>query len=141
LSKRTKADAVQKIRRCKQEKSSCHKNGREILRRQLEGIKNFTNIDHSELVSSRFNQPPNKYCTADLRRKPGFGGIMPRMPKLLTSVREVLRMKHYSLRTEQAYVDWIKRFIFFHNKRHPGEMSEPEIRAFISDLASNRNVW
>ena len=65
---------------------------------------------------------------------------MPRMPKLLTQVREVLRMKHYSLRTEQAYVDWIKRYIFFHNKRHPEEMSEPEIRAFVSDLATNKRV-
>ena len=80
------------------------------------------------------------YYPDDLRRKPGFGGITPRMPKLLTQVREVLRMKHYSLRTEKAYVDWIKRYIFFHKKRHPDEMSEPEIRAFVSDLASNRHV-
>lgn len=49
-------------------------------------------------------------------------------------------MKHYSLRTEQAYVDWIKRYIFFHNKRHPEDMSEAEIRAFISDLASKKRV-
>jgi integron integrase len=80
------------------------------------------------------------YYAADLRHKPRIGGIIPRMPKLLTQVREVLRMKHYSLRTEKAYVDWIRRYIFFHNKRHPAEMSEPEIRAFISDLASNRQV-
>jgi integron integrase len=49
-------------------------------------------------------------------------------------------MKHYSLRTEKAYIDWIKRYIFFHNKRHPEEMSETEIRAFVSDLASKRKV-
>jgi len=49
-------------------------------------------------------------------------------------------MKHYSLRTEQAYVNWIKRYIFFHNKRHPTEMGESEIRAFISDLASKKSV-
>jgi len=49
-------------------------------------------------------------------------------------------MKHYSIRTEQAYVDWIKRYIFFHNKRHPADMAEAEIRAFISDLASKRRV-
>ena len=49
-------------------------------------------------------------------------------------------MKHYSLRTEQAYVDWIKRYIFFHNKRHPADMTGAEIRAFVSDLASNRKV-
>jgi len=62
------------------------------------------------------------------------------MPKLLDQVREVLRMKHYSIRTEQAYVDWIKRYIFFHNKKHPGEMGEDEIRSFISDLASKKSV-
>jgi integron integrase len=62
------------------------------------------------------------------------------MPKLLDQVREVIRMKHYSIRTEQAYVDWIKRYIFFHNKRHPQEMGEDEIRSFISDLASKKSV-
>lgn len=62
------------------------------------------------------------------------------MPKLLDQVREVIRMKHYSIRTEEAYVEWIKRYIFFHNKRHPVDMAEPEIRAFISDLASKRQV-
>lgn len=62
------------------------------------------------------------------------------MPKLLDQVREVIRMKHYSIRTEQAYVEWIKRFIFFHQKRHPADMAEPEIRAFISELASKKQV-
>jgi len=62
------------------------------------------------------------------------------MPKLLEQVREVIRMKHYSIRTEQAYVDWIKRYIFFHNKRHPQEMGVDEIRSFISDLASKKSV-
>jgi integron integrase len=62
------------------------------------------------------------------------------MPKLLEQVREVIRMKHYSIRTEQAYVDWIKRYIFFHNKRHPQEMGEDEIRSFISDLATKKSV-
>ena len=49
-------------------------------------------------------------------------------------------MKHYSIRTEQSYVDWIKRYIFFHNKRHPADMGEDEIRSFISDLASKKSV-
>src|SRR4030088_1732347 len=62
------------------------------------------------------------------------------MPKLLDQVREAIRMKHYSIRTERAYVDWIKRYIFFHNKRHPAEMGEAEIRAFVSDLASRKSV-
>jgi len=62
------------------------------------------------------------------------------VPKLLDQVRDVLRIKHYSLRTEQAYVNWIKRYILFHDKRHPAEMGEAETRTFISDLASKRSV-
>src|SRR5581483_80667 len=65
---------------------------------------------------------------------------MPQMPKLLDQVREVIRLKHYSIRTEQSYLAYIKRFILFHNKRHPAEMGEDEIRAFVSDLASNKSV-
>ena len=61
-------------------------------------------------------------------------------PKLLDEVRAVARMRHLSLRTEQAYMNWIRRFILFHKKRHPAEMNEPEIRAFISDLAVNGNI-
>lgn len=100
------------------------------------------------------------YSSAEVRDKPGFGGKIPHVPKLLDQVREVLRMKHYSLRTEQAYINWINpvreshannserctvshgvnRYIFFHNKRHPAEMGEAEIRTFISDLASKKSV-
>jgi len=52
---------------------------------------------------------------------------MPEQPKkLLDVVRDVLRTKHYSYRTEQTYVDWIKRYILFHQKRHPKDMGEDE---------------
>jgi integron integrase len=61
-------------------------------------------------------------------------------PKLLDRVREVIRRKHYSIRTEKAYCDWIKRFIFFHHKRHPAEMAEPEITTFLTHLAAKSNV-
>lgn len=60
--------------------------------------------------------------------------------KLLDQVRDVLRKRHYSIRTEQAYVDWIKRYIFFHGTRHPKEMGAAEISRFISHLATERNV-
>jgi integron integrase len=60
--------------------------------------------------------------------------------KLLDQVRDNLRVKHYSYRTEQTYVEWIRRFILFHHKRHPGEMGTPEIEAFITHLAVERNV-
>ena len=63
-----------------------------------------------------------------------------RQPKLLDQVRAIIRRKHYSIRTEEAYVDWIKRYIFFHNKRHPIEMAEHEIVEFLNDLAVNRKV-
>lgn len=61
-------------------------------------------------------------------------------PKLLDQVRQVIRRRHYSYRTEKAYVHWIKRYIFFHNKRHPVEMGEAEIARFLSSLASDRHV-
>ena len=61
-------------------------------------------------------------------------------PRLFDEVRAVARMRHLSLRTEQAYVQWIRRFILFHQKRHPREMGEAEIRAFISDLAVNGGI-
>ncbi|MFZ5917968.1 MAG: integron integrase [Chloroflexota bacterium] len=64
----------------------------------------------------------------------------PRPPKLLDQVRHAVRLKHYSIRTEQAYVDWIKRFILFHGKRHPQNMGAPEIQAFLTHLAVDRNV-
>jgi hypothetical protein len=61
-------------------------------------------------------------------------------PKLLDQVREHIRVKHYSYRTEQAYVQWVKRFILFHNKKHPKDMGEKEITRFLSHLAVNRNI-
>jgi len=61
-------------------------------------------------------------------------------PKLLDIVRTELRTRHYSLRTEKTYISWIKRFILFHNKRHPKEMGTQEIKAFINDLANNHSV-
>jgi integron integrase len=60
--------------------------------------------------------------------------------KLLDQVRDIIRAKHYSIRTEEAYVDWIRRFILFHHKRHPMEMAEPEIEAFLTHLAVERHV-
>jgi integron integrase len=59
----------------------------------------------------------------------------PRPPRLLDRVRAACRLRHYSLRTEEAYVDWIRRFILFHHKRHPLDMGAAEINAFLTDLA------
>jgi site-specific recombinase XerD len=63
-----------------------------------------------------------------------------RQPKLLDQVRESIRARHYSPRTEEAYVHWIKRFIIFHDKRHPTEMAEIEIARFLSSLATGSHV-
>ena len=52
-------------------------------------------------------------------------------PKLLDQVRTAIRVRHYSLRTEQSYIHWVKRFIFFHGKRHPTEMGGNEVTAFL----------
>jgi integron integrase len=60
--------------------------------------------------------------------------------KLLDRVRDVIRLKHYSIRTERAYVDWIKRFILFHDTRHPSTMGVAEIEAFLTHLAVERRV-
>jgi len=61
-------------------------------------------------------------------------------PKLLDQVRDRIRVKHYSIRTETQYVQWIKRFILFHNKRHPQEMGTTEVESFLTHLAVNGHV-
>ncbi|MFZ5863106.1 MAG: integron integrase [Nitrospirota bacterium] len=61
-------------------------------------------------------------------------------PRLLDRLRDAIRVRHYSIRTEQAYTHWVRRFIFFHNKRHPDEMGRPEIEAFLTHLAVEGHV-
>ena len=63
-----------------------------------------------------------------------------RSARLLDQVRERIRYLHYSIRTEEAYVHWIRAFVFFHDRRHPREMGGPEVEAFLSWLANERNV-
>lgn len=65
---------------------------------------------------------------------------MSNKPKLLDQVRQRIRLKHYSYRTEQSYTGWIKRFIFYHHKRHPQEMGKAEVEDFLNHLATDRNV-
>ncbi len=64
----------------------------------------------------------------------------PNPPRLVERVRNVMRFKHYSLRTERAYWNWIERFIRFHGMRHPGGMGEGEVTAFLTSLAREGNV-
>src|SRR5215470_2645384 len=69
-----------------------------------------------------------------------LGGRMESQPRLLDQMREVLRLKHLSYRTEESYVSWVKRFIVFHGKRHPKDLGAPEIRAFLSYLATHEQM-
>jgi len=66
--------------------------------------------------------------------------VMMSQPRLLDRVRAEIRVRHYSLRTEESYIQWIKRYIFYHHKRHPAEMGAREISDFLSWLATGRNV-
>jgi integron integrase len=66
--------------------------------------------------------------------------VVERAPKLLDALRAQLRVMHYAIRTEEAYVDWVRRFILFHEKRHPKDMGPNEVAKFLSDLAVTRHV-
>src|SRR2546428_8768819 len=69
-----------------------------------------------------------------------MGKLMESKTKLLDQMRLVLRLKHMSIRTEDTYVHWVRRFILFHHKRHPQDMGATEIRAFLSHLAVHAQV-
>lgn len=64
----------------------------------------------------------------------------PAPKKLLDQVRDAIRLKHYSIRTEDSYVNWIRRYILFHHKRHPDEMGNAEVEAFLTHLAVDQKV-
>ena len=76
--------------------------------------------------------------TSHVASVPSRGASPP--PKLLERVREAIRMRHYSRRTEGTYAHWIRRFIVFHQKRHPQTMGASEITAFLSWLATSQRV-
>jgi len=63
-----------------------------------------------------------------------------KQPRLLDQVRDAIRTRHYSIRTEEVYLQWIRRYIFFHNKRHPRDMGEQEITDFLTHLAVEKHV-
>ncbi|SRR5712691_8471373 len=66
--------------------------------------------------------------------------VPPSEPKLLDQLRGRLRVRHYSIRTEQSYVEWVRRFVLFHGKRHPRDLGPTEVEAFLTDLAVRRRV-
>ena len=74
-----------------------------------------------------FDTPPRFNSNTEMSAQPP--------PKLLDRLRDACRVRHYSIRTEEAYHDWCKRFILFHDKRHPLEMGAAEINQFLTHLA------
>ncbi|MBE9169548.1 phage integrase N-terminal SAM-like domain-containing protein [Pleurocapsales cyanobacterium LEGE 06147] len=80
---------------------------------------------------------PNKY---NIKNFSGYHSVEKPPKKLLEQVSDVIRLKHYSYKTEKSYVNWIKRYIIFHDKRHPQEMGGREIEEFLTHLAVEENV-
>ncbi len=70
-----------------------------------------------------------------MRQPPVSSKTNPETPRLLKQVRDKIRLKHYSIRTEQVYTDWIRRFILYHEKRHSAEMGAVEVEQFLTHLA------
>ena len=60
--------------------------------------------------------------------------------KLLDEVRKVIRLRHYSPKTEESYVNWIRKYVLYHNKKHPRDMGEKEIRDYLNYLSLTQNV-
>ncbi len=90
-----------------------------------------------------FTQAPGSWAdTTIVRERPRLYKIVPSRPspRLLEAVREAIRARHYSPRTEKTYIGWVRRFVVFHGKRHPRKMGADEIRTFVSWLATERNV-
>jgi integrase len=93
--------------------------------------KSFLQLNIEYGIKLQVRPPPSRWQS--------HGEIMSK-PKLLDQVRAVMRLKHLSLATEHAYVQWIKRYIIFHKMRHPLEMGATEIREFLTHLALKLEV-
>ncbi len=97
--------------------------------------------------STSNDAPPGRPGLAGLSPVPGPAvnpladpGAAPAPPRLLERLREAIRVRHYSIRTEDAYADWARRFILFHGKRHPSELGAADVAAFLTHLAVERGV-
>ena len=101
-----------------------------------------TMAEHREThrIQARFIPMISAHASSPSALLPPANLAAVRKPKLLDQVRDAIRTRHYSLRTEDTYLHWMKRFIFFHNKRHPREMGEEEIGQFLAHLATDKHV-
>jgi integron integrase len=91
-------------------------------------------------VGPRSGHNQNSLFPGRPQQEMGDAPMQHHSPRLLDQVRFTLRRKHYSYRTERAYLDWIRRFILFHHKRHPSHLGRPEVEAFLTDLAVTQHV-
>lgn len=87
------------------------------------------------MLAVRIRRPNVVWMTSPLEPSPG-----PAPPRLLDQLRNRIRVKHYSLRTEKVYVDWARRYIVFHARRHPRDLGAAHVEAFLSYLAVTRHV-
>ena len=96
----------------------------------------------STTIGTRRKEPMQATLEKTEKEKPGWEKEFNNLVKnsLFDRVRDLIRLKHYSIRTEKSYLSWIMRYILFHNKRDPKEMANPEIEAFLSHLAVNLKV-
>lgn len=84
--------------------------------------------------------PPDVPSTVYPKQASAGDQSAPPPPRLLDVLRHAIRVRHYSIRTEEAYVDWARRFVRFHGRRHPRELGAPEVAAFLTHLAVDRTV-
>ncbi len=106
----------------------------------LKGTRKYLRMDTHPLNAA--NPPPDlgigptrRPAAATPRAACGLTPDQPQVPRLFDRLRAELRVRHYSIRTESAYVDWARRFILFHGKRHPKDMGALEVEAFLIFLA------
>ena len=97
-------------------------------------------LPRSVLILARLDQDRQRKATRMAHPTDPSSTAGPRPPRLLDQVRAKLRLLHYAIHTEVAYVDWIRRFILFHHKRHPREMGALEVEAFLTYLAVDDDV-
>ena len=103
--------------------------------KQVPDVKGFQGFQDFQQFNSGFAAPD-----AALPAVPLPSTVTTPAPRLLDQMRAAVRVRHYSIRTEDTYVDWARRFILFHNKRHPRDMGGAEVAAFLTHLAVERNV-
>jgi integrase len=109
------------------------------------GYRRFQSAEGTALVTLQWHSPAWCAAVPDIARVPALAvretdQAGPPKPRLLDPVRETIRARHYSRRTEKVYVAWIRRYIFFHGKRHPADMGAAEITGFLTSLAVHGRV-